>query len=90
MTEELKELRGKASDLQSLLEKYAQHDDDAKMILNLMIPLFDLIRSGKVVPSIKNEYRWYFSNTESPLFKYDDLCEAAARYSHALEGWKNR
>lgn len=72
--------------LRALLEHYAKSDDDARMVLEFMTALFKDIESGKVNPPVRDRYRWYFANTEGPLFKYDDLGEAHAKYSHALEG----
>ncbi len=83
----VKNLQEKAKVLHALLKKYAQIDDDAQMVLSFMMPLFEQIDAGKIVPPYEHEYRWYFASTESPLFKYDDLCEAAAEYGHALEDW---
>jgi hypothetical protein len=74
--------------LRALLEHYAKIDDDVEMVLNFMMPLFVEIDAGRVVPPQRDEYRWYFFNTESPLFlKYDDLSRAEAEYAEALEGW---
>ena len=38
--------------------------------------LFDVIEHGKVVPPVRDKYRWYFANNEGPLFKCDDHGEA--------------
>lgn len=81
-------LQEKAAVLRSLLEKYAQTDIDAEIVLGFMTPLFGKIRAGELVPPHENEYRWNFASTEAPLFKYDDLCEAAAEYGHALQDWE--
>ncbi len=80
-------LQEKARTLRTLLSSYATNDGDAEMVLGLMVPLFEAIDRGEVVPPVHDDYRWYFANTEGPLFKYDDLGEAHAQYSHALEGW---
>ena len=85
--DKVKNLQEKARVLHALLEKYAQIDDDAEMVLGFMTPLFEQIRIGEIVPPHEHEYRWHFASPESPLFKYDDLCEAAAEYGHALEDW---
>ena len=83
----VKNLQEKAKMLRMLLEKYAKTDDDVEMVLGFMVPLFEEIHAGKIAPPYEHKYRWYFASTESPLFKYDDLCEAAAEYAHVLEDW---
>ncbi len=80
-----KQLQKKARALRALLTSYAATDDDAEMVLGLMVPLFETIDLGEVTPPVHDDYRWYFANTEGPLFKHDDLGEAHAQYSHALE-----
>lgn len=82
------DLHDKASRLRALLEHYAKTDDDVEMVLSFMTPLFDEIKAGRIVPPRRDEYRWYFFNTESPLYlKYDDLSQAEAEYAEILEGW---
>ncbi|WP_338862937.1 hypothetical protein IHE31_09060 [Mycetohabitans rhizoxinica] len=85
--DKVKNLQEKARALHELLARYAKVDDDAEMVLRFMSGLFEEIEQGKVVPPVHNKYRWYFANTESSLFKYTDLGEAHAQYSHALEDW---
>lgn len=85
--DKVKRLQDKADVLRSVLKKYAYVDSDAEMVLGFMTPLFEQISAGAVVPPRTHEYRWHFASTESPLFKYDDLCEAAAEFGHALEDW---
>ena len=80
-------LQRKTEKLQQLLESYATSDNDAEMVLGFMTPIFQKIKAGEIVPPYEYKYRWYFASTESSLFKYDDLCEAAAEYGHALEDW---
>ncbi len=72
-----------------LLEYYAKTDDAAKQLLAAMEPLLDEINKCQVMPPIVNEYRWWFTNRESPLFnKYPDLTEAASNYDGDVEdGW---
>lgn len=82
-------LQEKARALRALLTSYAATDHDAGMVLGLMVPLFEAIDRSEVTPPVHDDYRWYFANTEGPLLKYDDLGEAHAQYSHALEGWKS-
>jgi len=83
-----KHLQEKAQMLHSLLEHYAKIDDDAEMVLKFMTPLFEEIQAGKIVPPKEHKYRWYFANTESPLYrKYEDLSHAAAEYARVLEEW---
>lgn len=86
----VKNLQEKARVLHNSLEHYAKVDDDAEMVLGFMAPLLEKIEQGKIVPPARDEHSWYFGNTESPLFNYDDLCEAHAQYSHALEDWNNQ
>lgn len=83
----IKKLQERARVLRALLTHYAKSDEDAEMVLGLMSSLFDDIEHGRVTPPVHDKYRWYFANTEGPLFRYDDLGEAHAQYSHALEGW---
>jgi hypothetical protein len=85
--DQVKQLQEKARELHALLAQYAKSDESAEMDLGFMSTLFADIEQGKVIPPIHDKYRWYFANTEGPLFKYDDLGEAHAQYSHALEGW---
>lgn len=87
--DDVKWLLEKAHVLRALLTDYAETDEDTEMVLGLMAEVFDAIKRGEVVPPVHDKYRWYFANTEGPLFKYDDLGEAHAQYSHALEGWKS-
>jgi hypothetical protein len=87
--DKVKNLQEKARILRNLLDHYAKADDDAEMLLGFMLPLFEQIKDGKIIPPHEHEYRWYFADTESPLFKYGDLCEAAAEYARALEDWNN-
>ena len=87
--DKVKNLQEKARVLRELLERYAKVDDDAEMVLEFMMPLFKQIETGEITPPHEHKYRWYFANTESPLFQYDDLCEAAAEYARALEDWNN-
>jgi hypothetical protein len=71
-----------------LLEQYAKNDEDVEMVLNFMMPFLDAIDAGLIVPPQRDEYRWYFFKTESPLFlKYSELSRAEAEYAEVLEGW---
>jgi len=88
--DKVKNLQEKARTLRNFLERYAKVDDNAEMVLEFMKPLFKKIEVGEVIPPYEHQYRWYFANTESPLFKYDELCEAAAEYARALEVWNNQ
>lgn len=84
----VRDLQEKTRTLRALLEQYAKTDDDVEMVLNFMMPLFDKIEAGRIVSPQRDEYRWYFFNTESPLYlKYDDLSRAEAEYAEILEGW---
>lgn len=85
-------LRERVIPFRQLLEHYAEKDDAAKQLLTAMQPLLDDINQCKVTPPIVNEYRWWFTNRESPLFdKYLDLTEAASRYDGYVEsGWPIR
>ncbi|WP_323072122.1 hypothetical protein [Mycetohabitans endofungorum] len=85
--DKVKDLQEKARALHKILARYAKIDDDAEMVLGFMSGLFEEIEQGKVVPPVEDRYQWYFADTESSLFKYDDLGEAHAQYSHALEDW---
>ena len=86
--DKVQNLQEKAKILRALLEQYAKTDDDVEMVLNFMVPLFDEIEAGRIIPPQRDEYRWHFFNTESPLFlKYDDLSRAEAEYAEVLEGW---
>jgi hypothetical protein len=85
--DKVKNLQEKARALHELLVRYAKVDDDAEMVLGFMSSLFEEIEQGKVVPPVEDRHQWYFADTESPLFKYDDLGEIHAQYSHALEDW---
>jgi hypothetical protein len=87
--DKVKNLQEKARILRSFLERYAKLDGDAEMVLGFMTPLFNQIEAGEITPPYEHKYRWYFANTESPLFQYDDLGEAAAEYARALEDWNN-
>lgn len=86
----MKNLQNKTLILRNLLNDYAKVDNDAEMVMGFMTPFFEDIFNGKILPPCEHKYRWYFANTESPLFKYDDLCEAAAEYARALENWDNQ
>ncbi|WP_066732639.1 hypothetical protein [Cupriavidus sp. D384] len=88
--DQVKLLQEKARIFHGILQQYAKKDDHASMVLGFMANLFDSIERGDIVPPMHDDYRWHFANTESPLFKYDDLGEAHAQYSHALEGWANK
>ncbi|CAJ0705219.1 hypothetical protein LMG19089_03785 [Ralstonia edaphis] len=85
--DDVNQLQEKARKLRTLLAAHAATDDDAEMVLGFMTPLFQAIERGDITPPTHDEYRWYFAHTDAPLFKYDDLGEAHAEYSHALEGW---
>jgi hypothetical protein len=52
-----------------------------------MTPIFRGIENGDIVPPKRNKFRYYFANTDAPLFRYEDLGELAAEYSKALELW---
>lgn len=78
-------LKKKAAILRSILERYAQEDRDAAMVLRFMTSLFEEIDRGEVVPPMENKYAWHFFNTNSPLVEYVDLVEAAAEYASALK-----
>lgn len=81
-------LREKAGKLRALLEKYAKDDDEVQSVLGFMRKTFSEIESGKISPPHRDEFRWHFFSTESPLFlKYDDLSKAEAEYAEILEGW---
>jgi hypothetical protein len=87
-SDQIRKLREKARTLRSLLNRYAKIDSDVENILSLMTGILDEIEQGKVVPPKRDEFRWYFFNTESPLFmKYSDLSQAEAEYAEVLEGW---
>jgi hypothetical protein len=83
----VKLLQEKARALRTLLTEYAKVDDNAEMVLGFMTELFDAIERGEVIPPVYAKFKWYFANTEGPLFKYGDLLEAYAQYSHVLEGF---
>ncbi len=84
--DQAKWLQERAFPFRELLERYAKKDDAAQQLLTAMKPLLDEISKGKVTPPIVNEYRWWFSDRESPLFnKYPDLTEAASNYDCAIE-----
>lgn len=84
----IKDLQHKTKTLRALLEHYAQTDDDVETVLNFMTPLFNDIEAGRILLPQRDEYRWYFFNTESPLYlKYNDLSQAEAEYAEILEGW---
>ncbi|MGO4814241.1 hypothetical protein AB4156_32500 [Cupriavidus sp. 2MCAB6] len=85
--DQIEQLQERARILHALLTRHAKFDEDAEMVLGFMTGLFFDIERGEVFPPVHDKYRWYFANTEGPLFKYDDLGEAHAQYSHALEGW---
>ncbi len=82
-------LRERVRPFRDLLEYYAEKDGAAKELLIIMKPLLDDIHERKVTPPIVNQYRWWFTNRESPLFnKYFDLTEAASKYDSYIEdGW---
>lgn len=80
-------LKKRASVLRCILEKNAVVNNDAVIVLRLMKDIFDDIENDRIVPPRENEFRWYFSNTESPLFGNSEMGEAAAEYSKALELW---
>lgn len=89
--DKVRNLQEKAMVLRALLEKYAQIDGDAEMVLGFMTPLFEAIQAGRIVPPHEHEYRWYFANTESPLYeKYEELSQAASEYACALEDWESQ
>jgi hypothetical protein len=86
--DKVKNLQEKAHVLRELLVRYGQVDDDAEMVLGFMMPLFEKVETGEIIPPHEHKYRWYFANTESPLYrKYEDLSHAAAEYARVLEDW---
>lgn len=86
--DKVKNLQEKARVLRGLLERYAEVDSDAELVLGFMMPLFEQVEIGKIIPPHEHKYRWYFANTESPLYrKYVDLSHAAAEYARVLEDW---
>lgn len=86
--DKIKNLQQKERVLRKLLERYAKVDDDVEMVLGFMTPLLDQIEAGEIIPPHEHKYRWYFANTESPLYrKYEDLCHASAEYARVLEDW---
>lgn len=87
LNDDVKHLKIKARDLKLLLEKYAVTDTDARAVLGFMSGIFAEIEREQIVPPMRDEFQWYFASTESSLFKYSDLGEAAAQYSKALELW---
>ncbi len=88
--DKVKNLQEKTQTLRALLEQYAKNDDDVEMVLDFMVPLFDVIKEGKITPPHEHKYRWYFASTESPLYrKYEDLSHAASEYACALEDWES-
>jgi len=86
---DVESLRVKAVVLRDVLERYAAVDRNAALALMAMMQTFSDIQNGLIVPPCDNEFRWYFANTDSPLFEYADLGEAAAQYSKALELWSD-
>jgi len=87
---DIETLKIKAANLKGVLERYAKTDSYAEMVLRNMQIIFSDIEMGRITPPIENEFRWYFASTDSPLFEYSDLGEAAAQYSSALELWGNQ
>lgn len=86
--DKVKNLQEKARTLRALLVHYAKTDDDVEMVSNFMMPLLDEIEAGRISPPQRDEYRWHFFNTESPLYlKYDNLSRAEAEYAEVLEDW---
>lgn len=85
--ETIDKLQSQAKILHELLVKYALTDIHAAMVLDFMLPLLGEIDDGKVVTPTEFAYRWYFGSTDSPLARFDDLIDAAAKFSHTLEGW---
>ena len=83
----IENLQEKAQLLEDLLVKYALSNSDAEMVLGFMAPLFERIRAGQVIPPEPFRQQWYFGSTDSPLYEFDDLCEAAAQFSHVLRDW---
>ena len=84
-------LQSKARVLQSILERYALIDEDARTVLAFMAQLFKQIQAGEIEPPHENEFRWYFASTEAPLYRrYEDLSHAASDYSCALEDWESQ
>lgn len=80
-------LKMAAANLRQKLTHYAGTDSDAAWVLERMTPIFRGIENGDIVPPIRNKFRYYFANTDAPLFRYEDLGELAAEYSKALELW---
>lgn len=86
----LEDLRNKAAILEAILKKYSPNETYAEMMLTNMERTFEEIRNGTIDLPKSNKYSWYFFSTDSPLFKYTDLVEAAAQYSKSLELWGPR
>lgn len=80
-------LKVAAENLRKKLVHYARTDSDAAWVLERMTPIFRGIENGDIVPPKRNKFRYYFANTDAPLFRYEDLGELAAEYSKALELW---
>lgn len=79
-------LQERAETLRELLEKYAEQDSDVEAVLRFMTPILTDIKAGKIVPPVREEHGWNFSNTESPLYrKYKDLHDAYVEYAWVLE-----
>lgn len=87
MNDKIRNLQEKAKTLELLLEVYAKVNSDASMVLGFMKPLLMEIYLGEIVPPKKFDFRWHFSNTESPLYVLYDLGEAAAAFGQTLEDW---
>jgi hypothetical protein len=85
--DKIENLQEKAHVLRDLLGNYALFNSDAEMVLGFMAPLFARIEAGQVIPPEPFPQQWYFGSTDSPLHEFDDLCEAAARFSHVLRDW---
>lgn len=89
--EKVENLQKKAEILRVLLVQYAKSDGNAERVLNFMIPFFQAVEKGEIIPPYEHQYRRYFENTESPLYrKYENLTRAASEYSCALEDWESQ
>lgn len=87
--DDIRELQKAVRALRTLLTKHAETNGDAEMVLGLMTETMNAIERGEVVPPTHDKFKWYFASTEGPLFHLEELGEAHARYSRALEGCRS-
>jgi hypothetical protein len=83
-------LRVAASRFRASLEGCGAKDDDAKRLLTWLMPLFEGVERGEVVPPTRYRYRFALGKDSSFYNKRKAVVAAEADFVAALEDWPSQ